>query len=148
MLATGSATSYFGNRALAARAYGLKDLGEALALRARVLDVFEQASRTDVPEERQALLTFVIVGAGPTVSSTRERSRSWSTTCCGTTSRASTSTAWTSSWWRRLGTVLGGFAAGLGRTSRRRPSGARAVRILFDHMVAGSRAGEVVVRVG
>ena len=66
VLATGSATSYFGNRALAARAYGLKDLGEALALRARVLDVFEQASRTAVPDERQALLTFVIVGAGPT----------------------------------------------------------------------------------
>ena len=66
VLATGSANSYFGNRTVARRAYGLKDLGEALALRTRVLEVFERATRTSDPEERRALLTFVIVGGGPT----------------------------------------------------------------------------------
>ncbi|HYA00484.1 MAG TPA: NAD(P)/FAD-dependent oxidoreductase [Candidatus Binatia bacterium] len=66
VLATGSANSYFGNQAVADRAYGLKDLGEALALRARVLEVFEAASRTESAEQRRSLLTFVVVGAGPT----------------------------------------------------------------------------------
>jgi NADH dehydrogenase len=66
VLATGSQSDYFGNASLARHAYGLKDLGEGLALRNRILSQFE-ASRwvTDV-EKRRTMLTFAVVGAGPT----------------------------------------------------------------------------------
>jgi NADH dehydrogenase len=66
VLATGSQSDYFGNASLARHAYGLKDLGEGLALRNRILSQFE-ASRwvTDVPK-RRTMLTFAVVGAGPT----------------------------------------------------------------------------------
>jgi NADH dehydrogenase len=66
VLATGSANSYFGMESVAERAYGLKDLGQALALRARVLDAFERASRAESAEARRSLLTFAVIGAGPT----------------------------------------------------------------------------------
>jgi NADH dehydrogenase len=66
VLATGSQSDYFGNASLARHAFGLKDLDEGLALRNRVLSQFE-ASRwvTDV-ETRRTMLTFAVVGAGPT----------------------------------------------------------------------------------
>ncbi len=66
VLATGSQSDYFGNASLARHAFGLKDLGEGLALRNRILSQFE-ASRwvTDV-EKRRTMLTFAVVGAGPT----------------------------------------------------------------------------------
>jgi NADH dehydrogenase len=66
ILAAGSANNYFGNDALAERTYGLKDLGDAERLRNRVLSAFERAVRETDPERRAALLTFVIVGGGPT----------------------------------------------------------------------------------
>ena len=147
VLATGSATSYFGNHELAALAYGLKDLGEALALRARVLDAFEQASRSGVPDERQALLTFVIVGAGPT-----------GVEYAGALSelvhhvlrhdfpsidvdRVDIVLA------EATGAVLGGFPAGLGRRAQAALK-RKGVRILFDHTVAGVATGEVVFASG
>jgi NADH:ubiquinone reductase (H+-translocating) len=66
VLATGSQSDYFGNVSLARHAFGLKDLDEGLALRNRILSQFE-ASRW-VPEAsiRRAMLTFAVVGAGPT----------------------------------------------------------------------------------
>jgi NADH dehydrogenase len=66
VLATGSQSDHFGNASLAQHAFGLKDLGEGLALRNRILSQFE-ASRwvTDV-EKRRMMLTFAVVGAGPT----------------------------------------------------------------------------------
>jgi NADH dehydrogenase len=66
VLATGSATNFFGIAELEAQAIGLKDLPEALALRGHVLRAFERASTCADPRERQRLLTFVIAGAGPT----------------------------------------------------------------------------------
>ena len=45
---------------------GLKDLSEALALRSRLLGCFERASLTDDAAARRRLLTFAVVGAGPT----------------------------------------------------------------------------------
>jgi NADH dehydrogenase len=66
ILAAGSANNYFGNDALAERTYGLKDLGDAERLRNRVLSAFERAVRETDSERRKALLTFVIVGGGPT----------------------------------------------------------------------------------
>lgn len=66
VLSIGSTTNYFGNDAIASRALGLKDLGEALRLRNHVLRVLERAATTSDPDARRALLTFCIVGGGPT----------------------------------------------------------------------------------
>lgn len=66
VLATGSATNFFNIASLEQRAIGLKDLPEALALRAHVLRSFEVASTCADPKERRRLLTFAVAGAGPT----------------------------------------------------------------------------------
>jgi NADH:ubiquinone reductase (H+-translocating) len=66
VLATGSTTNYYGNDAVESRALGLKDLAEALQLRNHVLDCLEQAASVHDAAERQRLLTFCIVGGGPT----------------------------------------------------------------------------------
>jgi len=66
VLAAGSRTNFFGNDDIARHALGLKDLGEALQLRNHVLDCLERASATSDPDERNRLLTFCVVGGGPT----------------------------------------------------------------------------------
>jgi NADH dehydrogenase len=66
IVATGSAHAYFGHPEWAARAPGLKTLDDALEIRRQVLLAFEAAERETDPAERQRLLTFVIVGGGPT----------------------------------------------------------------------------------
>ena len=66
VLAVGAVTSYFGNHEWRHYAPGLKSLDEAIEIRRRVLLAFEQAEREDDPLEREALLTFVVVGGGPT----------------------------------------------------------------------------------
>jgi NADH dehydrogenase len=66
ILAAGAAHAYFGHPEWAERAPGLKTLDDALEMRRRVLSAFEAAEReTDAAKQRR-LLTFVIVGAGPT----------------------------------------------------------------------------------
>ncbi len=64
ILATGATHHYFGRDDLAARAPGLKTIEDATGMRARILEAFERAERD--PGNREALLTFAIVGAGPT----------------------------------------------------------------------------------
>ena len=66
VVATGSVTNYYGNKSVEAHALGLKDLGQALALRNHVLECLEHATVASTPIERQRLLTFTIVGGGPT----------------------------------------------------------------------------------
>jgi len=66
VLAAGSQSDYFGNASLARHAFGLKDLDEGLAVRNRVLMRFEEARWTDDRERRRTLLTFAVVGGGPT----------------------------------------------------------------------------------
>jgi NADH dehydrogenase len=58
--------SYFGHDDWAAVAPGLKSIGDALEIRRRVLSAFEKAERAADPADRDAWLTFVIVGGGPT----------------------------------------------------------------------------------
>ncbi|MBK8164731.1 MAG: NAD(P)/FAD-dependent oxidoreductase [bacterium] len=66
VVATGATHSYFGHPEWATRAPGLKDLNDALGIRHQVLQAFERAEvETDLARQR-ALLTFVIIGAGPT----------------------------------------------------------------------------------
>jgi NADH dehydrogenase len=66
ILATGSSHSYFGHDDWAGHAPGLKTLEDALEIRRRFLLAFEQAEQTEDPALRRELLTFVIVGGGPT----------------------------------------------------------------------------------
>jgi len=66
IVASGATHAYFGHDDWAAHAPGLKTIGDALALRSRFLRAFELAERTSEPARRQQLLTFVIIGAGPT----------------------------------------------------------------------------------
>jgi NADH dehydrogenase len=66
VLATGAQSDYFGNPSLAAHTIGLKDLDEGLAIRNRILSRFEASRWTDDPVRRRMLLTFAIVGGGPT----------------------------------------------------------------------------------
>jgi NADH dehydrogenase len=66
VLAAGSTTNYFGNRSLEERSFGLKELPAAMALRNRVLERLEESRWADTPERRRALLTFAVVGGGPT----------------------------------------------------------------------------------
>ncbi len=66
VLATGARHSYFGHPEWERVAPGLKTLDDAVELRNRMLTAFEKAERTEDPEEQKALLTFVVVGGGPT----------------------------------------------------------------------------------
>ena len=66
VVATGSSYSYFGNEQWRDVAGEVKSLESAIAVRSRVLDAFERAEATEDAAEREAELTFVVVGAGPT----------------------------------------------------------------------------------
>jgi len=67
LIATGSQPSYFGHDAWAGAAPSLKTLKDAMTLRQRILGAFERAAvAQDDPSERDRLLTFVLVGGGPT----------------------------------------------------------------------------------
>ena len=66
VVAAGANQSYFGNDHFERWAPGMKTVDDALELRSRILGCFEQAEVIDDEEERRRLLTFVIVGAGPT----------------------------------------------------------------------------------
>lgn len=66
VVATGSAYSFFGRDEWADHARVLKTLDDALAIRGQLLGAFEQAERCGDPETVRRLLTFVVIGAGPT----------------------------------------------------------------------------------
>jgi NADH dehydrogenase len=66
IVATGSSHSYFGHDKWAHHASGLKTLEDALQIRRRILLAFERAEHETDPARRQELLTFVLVGGGPT----------------------------------------------------------------------------------
>jgi NADH:ubiquinone reductase (H+-translocating) len=66
IVAAGSQESYFGHDDWRALAPGLKSVEDALTVRQRVFRAFEMAERETGPERRTELLTFVIVGGGPT----------------------------------------------------------------------------------
>ena len=66
IVATGASHAYFGHPEWAADAPGLKTLEDAIDIRRRVLLAFERAEREEEPARRRELLTFVLVGGGPT----------------------------------------------------------------------------------
>ena len=66
ILATGTRHAYFDHPEWEALAPGLKSLEDAREMRRRFLLAFEEAEKSDDAREREELLTFVIVGGGPT----------------------------------------------------------------------------------
>lgn len=66
VLAGGAASEYFGNPGLAESTMGLKGLDEGLAFRNRIIRQFEESRWITDPAERRRLLTFAVVGGGPT----------------------------------------------------------------------------------
>ncbi|TDR93639.1 NAD(P)/FAD-dependent oxidoreductase [Enterovirga rhinocerotis] len=66
ILATGAGHAYFGHDEWEAYAPGLKTLDDATGIRGKILTAFEKAERTADEAEREALLTFAVIGGGPT----------------------------------------------------------------------------------
>jgi len=66
LVAAGSTQSYFGNEHFAEHAPGLKSIDDALELRGRIFGAFELAELSEDPAQVDRLLTFVVIGAGPT----------------------------------------------------------------------------------
>ncbi|HET7386490.1 MAG TPA: NAD(P)/FAD-dependent oxidoreductase [Nocardioidaceae bacterium] len=66
IVAAGSGQSYFGNDRFAEFAPGMKSIDDALELRGRIFGAFELAEIAETEEEIERLLTFVVIGAGPT----------------------------------------------------------------------------------
>ena len=66
ILATGVTHSYFGHNEFEKFAPGLKTLADAVAIRNKILQAFEQAEAEEDPSNHRDLLTFILVGAGPT----------------------------------------------------------------------------------
>lgn len=66
VVATGSVNDYFGNQSLRQRSLSLKELPDALALRNWILEAFERWRWETSPMRRRRMLTFVVVGGGPT----------------------------------------------------------------------------------
>jgi NADH dehydrogenase len=66
VLAPGGMTNYFGMDGIAKHSFGLKNLDEAVTIRNHILRKFEEATLEENPEKQRELLTFVVVGGGPT----------------------------------------------------------------------------------
>lgn len=66
IIATGTTTNYFGNATIEQHAMPMKSVTEALNLRSMILQNFEQALLSDNIKEQEALMTFAVVGGGPT----------------------------------------------------------------------------------
>jgi NADH dehydrogenase len=66
IVATGARHAYFGHEEWAAFAPGLKKIDDATRVRRKILIAFERAEIEDDPAERRRLMTFAVVGAGPT----------------------------------------------------------------------------------
>lgn len=66
IVATGGTTNFFGIESIAQNSLGLKTLDEAVSTRNHIIQMFELASHEPDPDKRRALLTFVVVGGGPT----------------------------------------------------------------------------------
>lgn len=66
VIATGASTNYFGMKEIEERAIPMKTVSEALALRNRILQNFEDALSVDSDDQREGLMSVVVVGGGPT----------------------------------------------------------------------------------
>ena len=65
-VAAGSNVNYFGNESVQKNSFSLRDLNDSITIRNHILRLFEKAAWTDDDAKREALMTFVVVGGGPT----------------------------------------------------------------------------------
>ena len=65
-VAAGSNVNYFGNESVQKNSFSLRDLNDSITIRNHILRLFEKATWTDDDTKREALMTFVVVGGGPT----------------------------------------------------------------------------------
>ena len=66
VVAAGGMTNYFGMESVEKNSFGMKTLDESVVIRNHILSMFELAAHEKDPDKRRALLTFVVVGGGPT----------------------------------------------------------------------------------
>ena len=66
IVAAGATHNFFGMQSVAEHGYGMKTLAEAITIRNHVLTMFEQAAQETDADKRRSMLTFVVVGGGPT----------------------------------------------------------------------------------
>ncbi len=66
VIATGSKTNYFGNKEIERNVMSMKTIPQSLNIRSLILENFEQAVLTKDESDKNALINFVLVGAGPT----------------------------------------------------------------------------------
>src|SRR5690606_17892813 len=66
VLAVGGETNFFGMESVRENGFQIKDIASAVNTRNHLLKMFEQASREADAEKRKSMLTFVVVGGGPT----------------------------------------------------------------------------------
>lgn len=66
VVAAGSTHNFFGLRSVASHSFGLKTIDEAVTIRNHVLERFELANQESDADKRRAMLTFIVVGGGPT----------------------------------------------------------------------------------
>ncbi|MDR3563131.1 MAG: NAD(P)/FAD-dependent oxidoreductase [Negativicutes bacterium] len=66
LIATGSTSNFFGLQTLSEHAFAMKSLSEAVSIRNHIIQMFELAAYEQDQDKRRALLTFVVVGGGPT----------------------------------------------------------------------------------
>jgi len=66
ILAIGADTNFFGNQKIMANSMPMKSVSEALGIRNKILENYEQALGTEDEEEQQAMMNIVVVGGGPT----------------------------------------------------------------------------------
>ncbi len=99
IVAGGASSSYFGHDEFRSSSYSMKSLDDALALRGQIFGAFELAEAERDPEARRRLMTFVVVGGGPTGVEMAGQLRELSGARSGaTTARSTPSTPESSSW--------------------------------------------------
>ena len=122
VIATGARESYFGHDDWSAVTSGLKSIEDATAMRHRILVAFERAEDSEDEAEQRRLLTFVIIGGGPTGSSWPAPWQSWQRRRSPATFAISTRLPHASCWSRP---VLGCYRAFRRIYPRRQPERCR-----------------------
>ena len=122
VIATGARESYFGHDDWSAVTSGLKSIEDATAMRRRILVAFERAEDSEDEAEQRRLLTFVIIGGGPTGSSWPAPWQSWQRQRSPATFAISTRLPHASCWSRP---VLGCYRAFRRIYPRRQPERCR-----------------------
>jgi NADH dehydrogenase len=147
VIAAGSVTNFFGNAELATEAFGLKDLGDALALRNRVLAQFEQASWIQDESARRKLLSFVVVGGGPTGVEFAGALSELINLVLRKDFRELDVRQAQITLVEGAGSVLAGYHPSL-QAAAARTLERKGIRLIFNAMVAGLRHGQVLLQDG